>query len=189
MKYATIWVSALLFALAACKNDEAVEPVQDPDLYYWSDSTKHFLSVDPNTIIIRSSLDTAQIHQRVNASLGKSVTVRTTSVADWYIIQQSSSLASSVQKIKEVTEATETADSYLIGKTSPLVPTGEIVLKIRSGYSIEGLLAKFDNPAVISKTKNLGKYTLQPNHFQEALKIANQFYESGFVDFSTRVFS
>src|SRR5690606_17218655 len=72
--------------------------------------------------------------------------------------------------------------SYRFGGTLEMVPTGEIVLKLKPGGSIQALLDQYSEEVALVRTGRRDKFTLRAVNLSDVLTIANRIYENGTVE-------
>jgi serine protease len=155
--------------------------LSESQLYYWSSNEKHSLQIDQNRLIIRSSLSEQETEKQLADVLGANLSVSVLPTG-WIIVGKSTRFSQhEVEKIKEISNLLELAPSFTFDG-SYAIPTGEIVVKLKSGNNIDDILRNYEGMVSFVEENMRGVYILKVNRMTELLPIANSIFESGAVE-------
>ncbi|SEN66256.1 Serine protease, subtilisin family [bacterium A37T11] len=151
-------------------------------LYYWSGGKKNTLEIDSSIVIIESTSDSTSFINAIKSGLNKDVNAVRLKKQNLFLLRSDQIVASIGNISAKGLSVSAIHASYKFGKSLEMIPTGEIVLKLKLGGSIQDLLGKYSGKAELVKTKKRNKFTIRANNISDVLDIANQIYESGKVE-------
>ncbi|GGH22387.1 hypothetical protein FAZ19_14090 [Sphingobacterium alkalisoli] len=152
-------------------------------LYYWSSNRKFLLSIDSSVVIVEPLNDSASFMRDVQLKR-KDLGISATRLGNTGFLKLSAvkAILPFLQENKKAINIRAIHVSYRFNGTLEMVPTGEIVLKLKSGESIQKLLDQYKGQVTLAKTGRRSKFTLRTTNLSDVLSIANRIYESGIAE-------
>lgn len=145
------------------------------DLYYWAYKTKYKISAD--------SLETVLIPKdesfRIGNLLAKVEYESYSRIANRNEVLLKLSDKSILEK--QLSEEFDILPVFRHGNF-PLIPTGEIVLHPKENVDYDQIQAFCDGKITLLKKSKYGTLTVKPKNIKELIKLSNQIYESGLVE-------
>lgn len=155
------------------------------ELYYWSDSKKHFLEEDKRAIILTVK-DVEDIDALIN-DFQRGISVKSMNVARSGKIAYFRT-ADDISDLEKFQNENPLIKSIAFGlkyenDEYPMFPTGELLLQPKSNVDISEIVQLITDKYENYEPNKYGNYKISINSWSETLPLANRIYESGLVNY------
>lgn len=185
-----------IFLLSACSKDAlsiegeldkellTLSGVSEKNLYYWSDNRKIPLKINGYTITVRSKLAASELESQLSRLLKENLTGFTFYEGTSYMVISSKVHFGEFMQWKDVHPKhlfEQIIPSFFV-ESSPIIVTGELVLKPQKENTIMSILEEYGDQVELIKTTTYNTSIVKVNQLSSLLQIGNNIYESGMAE-------